>query len=52
MVGGAAHPARLGTRYGTTRERPQLGWVEELEGLRHALTEDEFESAKRHLLAG
>jgi len=52
MVGAAAHPDRLGTRYGAPRERPQLGWVEELEGLRHALTEDEFESAKRHLLAG
>jgi hypothetical protein len=51
MVGGAAHLAGRGTRHGATRERPRLGWVEELEGLRHALTDDEFESAKRHLLA-
>jgi hypothetical protein len=29
-----------------------MGWVEQLEGLRRALTDDEFESAKRHLLAG
>jgi hypothetical protein len=30
----------------------QPGLIAELERLRTALTEDEFESAKRHLLAG
>ena len=52
MVGGATYPASRRTRHGATREGPQAGWVEELEGLRKALTDDEFESAKRHLLAG
>ena len=31
---------------------PRLGGIEELEVLRKALTDDEFESARRHLLAG
>jgi hypothetical protein len=52
MVSGTAHLAGGGTWHGATRDRPQPGWVEELEGLRQVLTEDEFESAKRHLLAG
>ena len=52
MVGGATYPAGRSTRKGAVREGSQLSWVEELEGLRKALTEDEFESAKRHLLAG
>jgi hypothetical protein len=52
MVGGTAHLAGLGTRHADTRERPQPTWVEELERLRRALTVDEYESAKRHLLAG
>jgi hypothetical protein len=52
MVGGATYPARPGTRHGAAREGPQIGWIEELEGLRKALTDDEFESVKRHLLAG
>ena len=53
MVGAALHPEGGRTR---TRAHPVAGrswaWIEELEGLRKALTEDEFESAKRHLLAG
>ena len=52
MVSGTAHLAGRSTWHGPTRDRPQPGWVEELEGLRQVLTEDEFESAKRHLLAG
>jgi hypothetical protein len=52
MVGGATHPAGRTTRHGAAREGSQMSWVEELEGLRKALTDDEFESAKRHLLAG
>ena len=51
MVGAAPHPERGRTRRGLTRSRSQLGLIAELEGLRRALTEDEFESAKRHLLA-
>ena len=52
MVGARAHPEGGRTRRELTRSGSQLGWIEELEGLRKALTEDEFESAKRHLLAG
>jgi hypothetical protein len=52
MVGGATYPPGRRTRYGAAREGSEMGWVEELEGLRKALTDDEFESAKRHLLAG
>ena len=42
---GAANPT------GRSIARSQPGWIEELEGLRKALTKEEFESAKRHLLA-
>ena len=45
MVGAANYPT------GRSSARPQPGWIEELEGLRKALTKEEFESAKRHLLA-
>jgi len=52
MVGAALHPEDWRARRSLTRSRSQLGLIAELEGLRKALTEDEFESAKRHLLAG
>ena len=52
MVGAAMHPTGGSMRRGFTRSRSQLGLIEELEGLRKALTADEFEAAKRHLLAG
>ena len=52
MVGDGIHPAGHGTVHGATRQGSQTSWVEELEALRDALTQDEFESAKRHLLAG
>ena len=52
MVGAALHPDGARTRHELTRSGPQLGVIQQLEGLRKALTEDEFESAKRHLLAG
>ena len=52
MVGAALQPEGGRTRRGLTRSRPQLELIAELEGLRKALTQDEFESAKRHLLAG
>ena len=52
MVGAALHPEGGRVRRSLTRSRSQLGLIAELEGLRKALTEDEFESAKRHLLAG
>ena len=48
MVGAAVNPVGRGTGHVGS----QTGWIEALEGLRKALTEDEFESAKRHLLAG
>jgi hypothetical protein len=51
MVGASAHPAGLSGSNGAGRAAPRLGWIEELEVLRKALTDDEFESAKRHLLA-
>jgi hypothetical protein len=47
MVGAAVNPVGRPQRVGS-----QTAWIEGLEGLRDALTEDEFESAKRHLLAG
>lgn len=51
MVGGSAYTvARVS--HGAVPKGSQAGWIAELEGLRKALTEDEFESAKRHLLAG
>jgi hypothetical protein len=52
MVGATAHPAGRGGWNGAGRAGSRLGWIAELERLRAALTEDEFESAKRHLLAG
>ena len=52
MVGGSIHMVRRAARQGATRAGSQAGWMAELEGLRKALTEAEFESAKRHLLAG
>ncbi len=52
MVGAALHPDGGRARRGLTRSGSQLGLIAELEGLRKALTEDEFESVKRHLLAG
>ena len=52
MVGAALHPEGRRTRRELTRSGSQLASIAELERLRKALTEDEFESAKRHLLAG
>lgn len=52
MVGAALHPVAGRTRGGLIRSGSHLGVIEELEGLRKALTQEEFESAKRHLLAG
>jgi len=52
MVGAALHPEGARPRAEPTRSWSQLELIAELEGLRKALTEDEFESAKRHLLAG
>ena len=52
MVGGSTHTVGRGARQGVMRAGAQAGWMAELEGLRKALTEAEFESAKRHLLAG
>jgi hypothetical protein len=52
MVGGGTRRLVRGARHGATQAGSQLGWLAELEGLRKALTEAEFESAKRHLLAG
>ena len=51
MVGAAAHPAGRSGWNGAGRPGSPPGWIEELERLRNSLTEDEFESAKRHLLA-
>jgi hypothetical protein len=48
MVGAAVNPVGRGAQHVAS----QTAWLEGLEGLRNALTEDEFESAKRHLLAG
>jgi len=52
MVGAALRPEGGYTRRRLTPSGPQLSVIQQLEGLRKALTEDEFESAKRHLLAG
>ncbi len=52
MVGVAQQPEGGRTRRRLTRSGSQLELIAALEGLRKALTEDEFESAKRHLLAG
>jgi hypothetical protein len=52
MVGAALRPDGGRTQLRLTRPDSQLGLIAELESLRKALTEDEFESAKRHLLAG
>jgi hypothetical protein len=46
MVGAAVDAVGRPRRVGS-----QTAWIEGLEVLRNALTEDEFESAKRHLLA-
>jgi hypothetical protein len=51
MVGAALHPEGGRTRRELIRSGSQLESIAELEGLRKVLTEDEFESAKRHLLA-
>ncbi len=51
MVGGSAYSAGRSSRKEATREGSQTAWMAELEGLRAVLTEDEFESARRHLLA-
>ena len=50
MVGGSTYRAGRSTRQEATRNGSQPGWLVELERLRGALTEDEFESARRHLL--
>lgn len=52
MVGGSTYTAGRSMRPQVARQGPQPGWIAELEGLRKALTQDEFESARRHLLAG
>ena len=52
MVGATTHAAGRSAWNGAGLAESRLGWIEELELLRKALTEDEFESAKRHLLAG
>jgi hypothetical protein len=53
MVGGSTHRVVRGEReQGAARAGSETGWMAELEGLRKALTEAEFESARRHLLAG
>ena len=52
MVGAAMHPAGSSGRLATVRQGSQPSWIAELEGLRRALTDDEFETVKRHLLAG
>jgi hypothetical protein len=52
MVGTTARPAGRSGWNGAWHAGSRPGWIEELERLRNALTEDEFESAKRHLLAG
>ena len=52
MVGATLHPTGWSTRRATVRQGPQPSWIEELEGLRNALTDEEFETVKRHLLAG
>ena len=51
MVGAALRPEGSRPRRELTPSGSQLESIAELEGLRKALTEDEFESAKRHLLA-
>jgi hypothetical protein len=51
MVGGRAYGAGRDTGQETTLDGEQAGWMVELERLRGALTDDEFASARRHLLA-
>ena len=51
MVGAATHAATGATRRAFAPQASTLGVIEELESLRNALTEDEYASAKRHLLA-
>jgi len=50
MVGATTHTAESGMRQEAGRTGQQPGWIEELEGLRKVLTEDEFAFAKRQLL--
>ena len=52
MVGTTARPPGRSGWNGAWRAGSVPGWIDELERLRNALTEDEFESARRHLLAG
>ena len=52
MVGAGTYTAARGTRQEAGRPEEPPGWIEELEGLRKVLTEDEFAFAKRHLLGG
>ena len=52
MVGATTHAAGRSGWSGAGLAGSRLGGIEELELLRKALTEDEFASAKRHLLAG
>jgi len=52
MVGARANPEGRRGWNGAAHAGSRLGGIEELEVLRKALTEDEFESARRHLLAG
>ena len=52
MVGGSAQRVWRGDRQRAAHAGSPTGLMAELEGLRKALTEAEFESARRHLLAG
>jgi len=52
MVGAALRPESMRSRRELVLSGSRLGVIEELEGLRKALTAEEFESVKRHLLAG
>jgi hypothetical protein len=52
MVGTATLAAPWASRRAFAPQSSQLGAIDELEGLRKLLTEAEFASAKRHLLAG
>jgi hypothetical protein len=52
MVGATTYTAARGAPHEAGRAGRGPGWIEELEALRNALTDDEFEFAKRHLLAG
>jgi hypothetical protein len=51
MVGGRTYEAGRSSRQDAARNGSQAGWIVELERLREALTEDEFASARRRLLA-